>query len=80
MKITTIHNFITMVTGHGNIKAYLYHFKISETVTCPCGEKDQTTDHLLYECHLLKTQSDTLRLIVPKSEGWPTSKHILRSK
>jgi len=69
-----------MVTGHGNIKAYLYRFKISETPTCPCGDTDQTTDHLLYECELLKTQIDTLKSIVPKSESWPTSKHILISK
>ena len=80
MKITTTHNFTTMVTGHGNIKAYLYRFKISETPTCPCGETDQTTDRPLYECDLLKTQRDTLRSIVSKSEGWPTSKHILISK
>jgi len=80
MEITTTHNFTTMVTGHGNIKAYLYRFKISETPTCPCGDTDQTTDHLLYGCELLKTQRDTLRSIVPKSEGWPTSKHILISK
>jgi hypothetical protein len=80
MEITTTHNFTTMVTGHGNIKAYLYRFKISETPTYPCGDTDQTTDHLLYECKPLKTQRDTLRSIVPKSEGWPTSKHILLSK
>ena len=46
MNITTTHN-LTMVTGHGKIKAYLYRFKTSETLTCPCGETDQITDHLL---------------------------------
>jgi hypothetical protein len=80
MEITTTHNFTTMVTGHGNIKEYLYRFKISETPTCPCGDTDQTTDHLLYECELLKTQRDTLRSIVPRSEGWPTNKHIFINK
>jgi hypothetical protein len=80
MKITTTHNFTTMVRGHGNIMAYLYRFKISATPTRPCGDSDQTPDHLLYECVLLKTQRDTLRSIVPKSEGCPISKHILISK
>jgi len=79
MKITTTHNFTTMVTGHGNVNAYLYRFKISNTPTCPCSETDQTTDHLLYECDLLKTQRGTLRSIISKSEGWPTSKHTLRT-
>jgi len=54
MKITTTHNFTTMFTGHGNIKAYLCRFKISGTPTSPCGDTDRTTDHLLYECDLLR--------------------------
>jgi hypothetical protein len=69
-----------MVTGHGNIKAYLYLFEISETPAYPCGDTDQISGHLLFECVLLKTQRDTLRSIVPKSEGWPINKHILISK
>jgi len=80
MKITTTHNFTTMVTGHGNVNAYLCRFKISNTPTCPCGETDQTTDHLLYECDLLKTQRDTLRSAISKSEGWPIGKHTLITK
>jgi hypothetical protein len=58
MKINITHNLTTMVTGHGNIKSYLYCFKIIETSTCPCGNKDQTIDHLLFECELL--QKDTV--------------------
>jgi hypothetical protein len=80
MEITTTYTFKTMVTGHGNIKVHLYLFKISETPTCPCDDTDQPTNHLLYECKLLKTQRDTLKSIVSKSEGWPTSKNILISK
>ena len=34
IKLTTTHNFTTTVTGKGNIKAYLYFFKISEIPTC----------------------------------------------
>ena len=80
MKITTTHNFTTMVTEHRNINAYLYRFKISNTSTCPCGEAYQTTDHLLYKCDLLKTQRDTLRSTISKLEGWPTSKQTLLTK
>jgi len=80
MKISTNPKFTTMVTGHGNIKAYLYRFKIAATPTCPCGKKDQTTDHLLYECEILKSQRDILRLSVTKIEAWPTSKYTLMSK
>jgi hypothetical protein len=75
--IITSHNFTAMVTGHGNINAYPYRFKISNTPKCPCGEADQTTDHLLYDCDLLKVQRDALKSTVLKSEVWPTSKHTL---
>ena len=80
MKISANPKFTTMVTGHGNIKAYLYRFKIAATPTCPCGKKDQTTDHLLYKCEILKSQRDILRLSVTKTEGWPTSRYTLISK
>jgi len=80
MKITTTHKFTTMVTGHGNINAYLYRFKIYKTSTYACGEADQTTDHLLYKCDLLKTLRESLKSTISKSEGWPTNKHILVTK
>jgi hypothetical protein len=69
-----------MTTGHGNIKAYLNRFKLIDSATCQCGKNDQTTDHLLYECELLKTQRDNLRLRVSKTDSWPANKYILISR
>ena len=56
IKLNLTHNFILMVTGHGEINSYLHRFKISEKPLCPCGNQDQTTDHLLFECDLLQTE------------------------
>ena len=56
MKLNLTYNFTLMVTGHGNINSYLHRFKISDTPSCPCGPQDQTTDHLLFECQLLKKE------------------------
>jgi hypothetical protein len=50
MKINPTQNFTTMVTGHGKTKACLHLFKVTEAPICPCGTRDQTTDHLLFEC------------------------------
>jgi len=80
MKINLTQNFTIMVTGHRNIKTYLYQFKIIETPTCPCGNKDQTIDHLLFECELLKKERDSLISAASKSDGWPISKYTLISK
>jgi hypothetical protein len=80
IKITPTHKLTTMLTGHGNVNAYLHRFKISNSPTCPCGDTDQTIDHLLYECDLLTTQTHILRSRITKSENWPTSKHTLITK
>jgi hypothetical protein len=80
MKINITQNLTTMVTGHRNIKTYLYRFKIVDTPTCPCGKKDQAVGHLLFERELLKIERASLLSAVSKSDCWPTSKHILISK
>jgi hypothetical protein len=80
MKINITQNFTTVVTWHGNIKSYLHRFKIIETPTCPCGTKNQTIDHLLLECELLKTERDSLKSTVLKTDVWPISKNILIRK
>ena len=80
MKKNLTQNFTTMVMGHGNIKAYLHQFKIIETPTCPCGNKDQSIDHLLFECEILKKERARLISAVSKSDVWPTSKYTLIRK
>ena len=76
MKISTNRRLTTMLTSHGNINSYLRRFKIIISPVCPCGKNDQTTDHLLYECELLKTQRNGLRIAVSKSGDWPTTKKL----
>jgi len=80
IKISTNQHLTTMLRGHGNIKSYLHRFKIITSPVCPCGTNDQTADHLLYECELLKTQRNDLRIAVSKSGDWLTSKKTLISK
>jgi hypothetical protein len=80
MKINITRNFTTIVTGHGNIRSYLHRFKILDTPTCPCGTKDQTVDHLLYECELLNKERDSLISTVLQTDVWPISKETLIRK
>jgi hypothetical protein len=44
------------------------------THACPCGDGDQTTDHIIYDCPRLKEDRDKLRAAVNKTENWTTSK------
>jgi hypothetical protein len=80
MKISTNQYLTTMLTGHGNIKDYLHRFKLTDSPMCSCNKNSQTTDHLLYECELLKSQRNILQLAVTKTSKWPTSKNSLISK
>ena len=64
----------------GFLLTRVYHFKIIETPTCPCGNKDQTIDHLLLECELLKKERVSLISAASKSDGWPIRKYTLISK
>jgi len=80
MKINITHNFTSMVTGHRNIRSYLHRFKTLETPTCPCGTKDQTRDHLLYECEVLNKERDSLISTVLKTDVWSISKKKLIRK
>ena len=69
-----------MVTGHGDIKAYLYRFKIIEAPNCPCGHDNQTAEHTLLECAILKEDRECLIAAVAKEDNWPRNKETLIKK
>jgi len=77
MKINLTQNFTTIVTGHGKTRSYLHRFKIIETAKCPCGTRDQTTDHLLFECELLKKERDRPKSTASNTNVWQTNKNDL---
>jgi len=65
-------NLSTTVTGHGKLRSYFHRFKINEDLTCLCKMSPQTTDHLLWECELLRKQRQVLRNSITKASGnWP---------
>jgi hypothetical protein len=46
----------------------------THTQTRSCGDGDQTTDHIIYDCPRLKEERNKLRAAVNKTENWPVSK------
>jgi len=72
--------YVDQVTGHGNIKAYLYRFKIIEASNCPCGNANQTAEHILLECTILKEDRERLIAAVAKTDNWPINKEMLIKK
>jgi hypothetical protein len=47
-----------MVTGHGKTRFYLHRFKVLEKADCPCGNGNQTSYHLLYQCAILNNERE----------------------
>ena len=80
LKINITPILTAMVLGHGKTRAYLHRFKILEHANCPCGNGDQTIEHLLYQCSILHTQRETLKRNFMKPGKWPANKHELISR
>jgi hypothetical protein len=48
--------FTAIVSGHGKTKSYLHRFKLINNPMCPCNEEAQSSEHLIYDCKILKDQ------------------------
>ena len=74
-------NFSMIITGHGKLWTYFHRFKVTDDPTCFCKMSPQTTDHLLWECDLLKKQRQVLRNSITKAGGnWPITNSDLSNK
>jgi len=80
MNLNTTPNYTTIVTGHGNINAYLYKYKITDNPMCPCRKGPQTVQHIVFDCRLLETERGKLKAVVTRSESWPVSCNKLGTK
>jgi hypothetical protein len=69
-----------MVTGHGNIKSYLHRFKIIEAPNCPCGNDNQTTEHIILGRALVNEDRERLIAAVAKKDNWPINTDMLIKK
>ena len=58
LRLNATPNFTAIVTGHGNIKAYLYKYKIIDDPTCPCRTGPQTLQHIIFDCPLLEKERE----------------------
>jgi len=77
LKTNVTPNFTKLVTGHGNIRSYLYKYKIIDSSTCSCKKEEQTIDQIIYDCELVEQERKRLKAAVLRTEKWPISKDIL---
>jgi hypothetical protein len=82
LKVDVTPILTAFLTGHGKTRAYLHRFKILENADPPppCGNGDQTSDHLQYQCAILNKQREIFKRNVIKSGKWPASKQEIISR
>ena len=69
------------LTGHGTKRSYYHRFSIMDDPICFCKMGPQTSDHLLWECKLLRKQREVLKNRIKKAGGnWPITNSDLANK
>jgi hypothetical protein len=80
-KIPITPEFTALVTGHGKTRSYLHRFKLADDHMCPCNEGQQTSDHIIFECHIFEAQrASMIKKIVDSGGSWPPAKDELTTK
>ena len=66
-----------MVTGHGKLRSYLHRSGLIDKPKCPC-EEEQTTNHLVFHCKILRKQrKEMMKQIKNTCGNWPTTNETL---
>lgn len=69
-----------IVTGHGAFRKYLKKIKKVETETCECGNGDDDTEHLLFECpEYAEERNKAKRELQRNRLEWPTTMDEVKS-
>ena len=57
---------VKLRTGHNRLNSHMHgKLKLAPSPTCPCGQKDQTTEHVLQKCPLHKATRDVWPVSTP---------------
>ena len=60
---------VRLCTGHNRLNSHMHgKLKLSPSPTCPCGQEEQTTEHVLQRCPLLKAT---------REDVWPVSTPLM---
>lgn len=54
------HEVTQFLTGHGAFRSYLFRFGFSSDSKCPCGDEDQSSEHILWHCPKLREEREEL--------------------
>jgi len=64
INLNTSPKFTAITTGHGNIKSYLFKYKIIDNPQCSCKKGEQMVQHIIFECTNFEQEKDRLKAVV----------------
>ena len=78
-KIRIFLELTILLSGHGNIKSYLFRLGLTDNSMCPCEEEEHTVDHLIFKCMILRNQREEMIRQINKlvAIGLQLNKHSL---
>ena len=76
---TYIHIYIhTYIQTYTHTYTHIHTYTcIQEAPDCPCGNGNQTVEHILFECGILQEERERLIAAVAKTDNWPIKKDTL---
>jgi len=80
VRINSTSNFTAIIIGCGDVKTYMYKYKIIQSPKCTCEEGDESVSQILFDCKLLQRDRVRLKAEVIRSEKWPVSRDRLGIK
>lgn len=76
----TNHHIVQFLSGHGDFRAKLSQFNLVENPFCVCGQGEETTAHVIFDCPIVDVPRKRLELEVLRSGHlWPCSPETLLS-
>lgn len=62
-----------VLTGHGNLRSYLYRFKIINSDSCDCDkDSPQTVQHFIFNCKKFEKEREVLiKHALYNNQNWP---------
>ena len=62
-----------LIGGHYNITSYLYRIGKTDNRQCPFEDEEQTIDHLIFKCKIMRNQrNEKIRNMKENVGNWPS--------
>lgn len=74
------HRVVQFLSGHGNFRAKLHSFNLTDSDMCECSREPETVEHILFVCHRFELDRARLEMVTFRAgHHWPCEPSIFVS-